>query len=613
MSGLLSAQTAERLVPLPVVLPMAAAALISALRKTLPRAVVDGLAIATSAAVLGIALLLLHASFAHTLVYWYGGWFPRGTMALGIVAVVDPLAAALVTLTALLCTLSFIFSWKYPDAAQNLLHPLLLIFLAGMCGFCLTGDLFNLFVFFELMSTAAFALCGLNTREKAPLQGTFNFAVTNTVAAFTVLTGIAILYAITGALNMAQIGLALGGRHDVLVLFAFALICAGFLTKAAIVPFHFWLPDAHAVAPTGVCVLFSGIMVELGLYAVLRLQAVVFSGALAPHAHAASMGFAVLGTLTALLGGVMCYAEHHLKRVLAFSTVSHAGLMLIAVGLRTPAATAGFLIYLLAHGLAKGGLFFLAGTLLHRLRSMSEPLLWRKGRGMPVLATLWFAGALALAAAPVFATAAGESLVSSAAEPAGLGWVSWIYVLGGGLTAAALFRIGAHTFFGWGTEPITDRNAEEDELPEDEDEDAGKIAWSRVLPPTICIALAGALLLVPMLPQRALEAGGRAFATAGYWHTVYTGRTTLAATQPEPLMHKEALEHGGLATLLALLLAASSVWRKRLPRLLRVGAWMEGPLRPLRAWQSGNPGDYVLWWTVGAAVFAAFAATVLAR
>ena len=111
-------------------------------------------------------------------------------MALGITFVVDPIGAGLACLAALLTLLSLIYSWRCVDSGANHFQSLMLVFLAAMCGFSLTGDLFNMFVFFELMSTAAFALCGLKTGEPAPLQGAFNFAVTNTIAAFLVLTAL---------------------------------------------------------------------------------------------------------------------------------------------------------------------------------------------------------------------------------------------------------------------------------------------------------------------------------------------------------------------------------------------------------------------------------------
>ena len=383
---------------LPVALPLVGAAILGALRKWLPRVLADVLGIGFAAGTLAVCLLLLRAVSHGPLTYWLGNWYPRGSMALGIALVAEPIGVGLATLAAFLTLLSLIFSWQSIDSGANHMQPLLLIFLAAMCGFTLTADLFNLFVFFELMSTAAFALCGLKTAEPAPLQGSFNFAVTNTIAAFMVLTGIAMLYAVTGALNMAQIGLALGTRHDPLVLFAFTLLTCGFLTKAAIVPFHLWLPDAHAVAPTPVCVLFSGIMVELGLYAVARLHIVLFGGSLAAHVRAEQLLFVSIAALTVVLGGIMCYSEHHLKRMLAFSTISHAGLMLLALALGGPLALAAFFVYLLGHALVKASLFFGCGILLRKGRAISERELFGRGKPLPLAAILWFDGGVGLAA-----------------------------------------------------------------------------------------------------------------------------------------------------------------------------------------------------------------------
>src|SRR5207302_9358664 len=143
---------------------------------------------------------------------------------------------------------------------------LMLVFLGSMVVFALSSDLFNLFVFFELMSTAAFALTGYRIEHRAVLQGAINFAVVNSIGAFFLLFGIGLLYARTGALNLAQIGRSLAGeRPDGLVLVSFLLVTAGFLVKAGVVPFHFWLADAYAVAPAPVCALYSGVMSDLGL------------------------------------------------------------------------------------------------------------------------------------------------------------------------------------------------------------------------------------------------------------------------------------------------------------------------------------------------------------
>src|SRR5439155_16408675 len=130
-------------------------------------------------------------------------------------------------------------------------HALMLTFLAGMVGFCLTGDIFDLFVWFELMGVSAYALTAYRPEERGPIQGALNFAITNSVGAYLWLSGIGLIYGRTGALNMAQIGRAVAWHGpDRLVVVAFVLIITGLLIKGAIVPFHFWLADAHAVAPT---------------------------------------------------------------------------------------------------------------------------------------------------------------------------------------------------------------------------------------------------------------------------------------------------------------------------------------------------------------------------
>ncbi len=608
------------------------AALLAALRPWLSRRTIDALAIFLVCIHVTVCALLLRAANAHTVVYWFGNWFPRGSMVLGIGFVVDPVAAALALLAGVLFLLAFVFSWRLPDAGAKHYHTLMLVFLAAMSGFVLTGDLFNLFVWFELMSTAAFALCGLNTAEPGPLQGTFNFAVTNTIAAFLGLTGIALLYALTGALNMAQIGLALanspgGPRHDPLVLFAFTLLVCGFFIKGAIVPFHLWLPDAHAVAPTSVCVLFSGLMVELGLYAIARLHAVLFLQALGTHTEALRgilLGFAAI---TVLLGGVMCYAEHHLKRLLAFSTICHAGLMLAVLALGSsgsPAATAAFLTYLLGHAFVKAALFFCAGIVLQRLRSMSEQLLWQRRRVLRWTGALWFLGGLGLAGVPPFGTWLGEAIADASAQQAGVHGLSLLFVFGETLTAAAVFRVGLHIFAGIGSAPLTDPAATIDELPEVKEENR-VVQPFRFLTPLLCLLIAVALFPLPDFLPWVTDAAVRFTNQPGYWHTVYTGRTVQLPLLPlphsgvgvTPLVNTaERLTagfHGLIATLLALGLALTSVYRHRIPKSLRLGSLLEGRLYALREFQSGHPGDYVLWLTCGVALFGLLTTFLLRR
>ncbi len=583
---------------LPVAVPLLAAALLSGLRQYLPRRVADSFSIATAAFNLVFTIFLLRAAWRHPFVYWFGDWYPGGHVVLGICFVVDPIGAGLAVLAALLAMLALLFSWRFLECGHNLYHPLMLVFLAAMSGFVLTGDMFNMFVFFELMSTAAFALCGLKTAEPAPLQGAFNFAITNTIAAFLVLTGIAFLYGATGALNLAQIGSALGTRRDSLIIVAFLFITCGFLIKAAAVPFHFWLPDAHAVAPTPVCVLFSGLMVELGLYAVMRVYATVFQHAFAGHIHGLRVIFVTIGVVTAVWGGFMCYAEHHLKRMLAFSTISHMGLMIIGFGLQSAIGLAGLCLYLIAHALAKSGLFFTAGILLHRLRSMSENVLFGRGRELRFTAILWMIGGLALAGMPPCATFLGESLISGAGEKVGYQWISVVFIVAGAFTGGAVFRVGMRTFAGWGDQGPSDRSSEIDELPETHEENK-IIYWFLFAPATCCILGCLAVSFVPALRVYLEIAATRFLDQSAYIRLVYTGGWSTQVVSPASSPLLAAGLRGSAATLVALLLALASVFHLYLPRSLRWPSHIEGPMRPFRALQSGHPGDYVTWLTVG--------------
>ena len=212
------------LVPLVVALPLLAAAALAAVSQLAPARFDDLVAIAVSGTVTVICVLLVFRSADRTIEYWFGGWKPRGGIGIGISFSVDPLSAAVAALVAVLATAALIVSWDYFDGGvPQYFCALLLVFEGAMVGFAFSSDLFNMFVFFELMSVAAFALTGYRIEQPSALQGAINFAVVNSIGAFMLLTGIALLYGRTGALNLAQIGQVLArDKADGLVVVAFA-------------------------------------------------------------------------------------------------------------------------------------------------------------------------------------------------------------------------------------------------------------------------------------------------------------------------------------------------------------------------------------------------------
>lgn len=596
------------LAPFPVLAPLFVAALSAALEHVTNRhRILDLLSLATTLAVLVLDLLLLRRSFSGTIVYWFGAWTPTQGFPAGIAFVIDPVAALLALFAAFLATMGFLFSWHHFKAVGTYYHTLMLLFLASMQGFCLTGDLFNMFVFFELMGVTAYALTGYKIEDSGPLEGALNFAVMNSIGGLMVLFGLGLLYGITGGLNLAWAGAFLQGKPGgTAVAASFMLLSLGFLVKGAIVPFHFWLPDAHAVAPTPASVLFSGIMVQLGLYAVARIYWVVFSDALDPAPLLLLLLCA--GAATALLGAVMAFLQRHLKRMLAFSTVSHSGMMLCGIALMDPYALAGTLVYLLSHGAVKGALFVCTGIILYHYHSVDEEALRGKGLTLRATGLLFCLSGAALAGLPPFGTWAGKGVLEHSAESLGYGWITPLFLICSGLTGGAVLRAGISIFYGVGSSNFLSSSAPASGNQEEPEsfEERGRTPSMMLLPLVLlCLAALGAGLLPQV--QRSLALGAaRLVDGRGYRAAVLGGEAFLHASAPQP--ERPGVAMGAAAALAAVAVAAAflapSSWVRPLRGLRRA---LRGPVALLRSLHSGYIGDYTAWFLAGAAVMTLFA------
>ncbi|HYS41485.1 MAG TPA: complex I subunit 5 family protein [Pseudonocardiaceae bacterium] len=399
-------------------------------------------------------------------------------------------------------------------------------------GFALSGDLFDMFVFFELMGAAAYALTALKIEDAESVQGGLSFAVVNSLGAYLCLTGIALLYARTGQLGLPQLGRALAGHAaDPLVLAAFTLVATGWLVKAAAVPFHFWLADAHAVAPAPVCVLFSGVMAPLGLYGLGRVYWVVFHGVL-PDSSVRRM-LLVLGVGAAVLGAAMCVTQRHIKRLLAYSTIAHIGLLLIGLAALTSGGVAGFAVYLAGHATVKGALFLLAGLLLGRYGSVDELSLYGRAKRYRAAGVAFVLGALALAGLPPFGTALGKSVVDDAGHAP---WLTVLTVAVSAVTGGAALRVALRVHFAVGPrlDPDTagDRVTGQDEQPDTRPPHG-------TTPPTMAAAIAlllAAGLGIGVFPQvRTMIAQAAAAFTDqhGYWDAALLGVAGRPAGMPD--------------------------------------------------------------------------------
>ncbi|MFL5868211.1 MAG: complex I subunit 5 family protein [Thermoleophilaceae bacterium] len=604
------------LAPLAVAVPFVVAAVLVGVAVLLPRPVVDAAAVAVALAVAVMCALVLSDVRDHQIVYWFGGWTPRHGVALGVSFTIDQIGAGLALFVAVAFVAAFVFSWRYFVVVGPFFHALMLVWLAAMIGFSFTGDLFNLFVFFELLSVAAYALVAYDIEEEGPIQGALNFAVTNSVGAFFILSGIALLYGRTGALNMAQIGQALAGGHaDGLVVVSFTLITVGFLTKAAVVPFHLWLADAYSVAPTPVCMLLSAAMSELGLYALARVYWTVFSGVLGGGEQALQIVFITAGVLTALVGAGLCFGARHVKRMLAFATIAHVGLFLIGLGLFDSGALAGVALFVVADGFLKASLFVSVGVLQHLYRTVDELHLKGRARALRITGPLVVVCGLAVASLPPFGPWLGKALIEESAKHNGYLWLPVVFVVVSGLTGGAILRASGRIFLGLGpeTDPITaGAVAAAPEIDPELEYRHDRVPLTMTLP-ALGLALAGlAVGLVPGLRDAVLGAGAGFVDRAGYAATVLHG-------VPEHHAEAESIKPvlgnviSGLLTVgLACYLAAAELFRERMPGSLvwteSAGTWV---LERLRSIQTSHAGDYVTWLTLGTVTLAAVFALTL--
>jgi multicomponent Na+:H+ antiporter subunit D len=620
-------------IPASVVVPLGAAALMAAFSRFLPRRARDLIAIAVALATTTLTLILMAASAGHPMIYWFSGWRPAHGMVIGIDYAVGPLGAGMASLAGVLASAALVYCLRYFDSARGRHHALVLIFLAASVDFCLTGDLFNLFVAFELVAVTAFALTAYNAGHPAPLQGAINFAVTNSLGGMCVLMGVGFLYARTGSLNLAQIGQALAGHHaDGLIVVAFALLTAGFLVKAAVVPFHFWLPDAYGSAPIPVCVLFAGVMSELGLFAVIRVWDTVFSGlagGTGPRMRAVLLG---LGIATAVVGAVMALAQIHLKRMLAFVTMSHLGIYLIGVGLLTPLGLAGASLLVIGDGLAKSALFLAVGVVQHQRATVSETKLRGRGRGLAVTGVTVALGALVLADLPPYVSSTGHGLLVDAAERAGLPWLEIVIAFSVIASSGAVLRAAGRIWLGWGhgesSGPETGTADDPGEESRDEsdtaaaDADSGqrerersgrrrRVPLTMILPPLALLAIGLGLGLTSGLEEHAATAAA-AFSDRAAYAAAVLNTGPVPAVGGAGVPASPMVSAGGVLTdlgqVLAALCVAGIALDRRAARLRRALAAGTSWLRQLH---SGLVGDQVTWLAAGLALLAALGEAAL--
>ncbi|SOE51063.1 Na(+) H(+) antiporter subunit D [plant metagenome] len=428
----------------PVLIPIAASALCMVLWRSPSAQRATHLASLTLM-LLAAWLLLREVRAGAVVAMTFGGWAPP----FGISFVADRLGAAMVAVAAVLALATGIFSLSTTRQrhVHNGVYPLLQGMLAAVNGAFLTGDIFNLYVWFEIMLITAMGLLVIDKR-RAQLDGALKYAAMNLLSTLLFLLAIAILYGLAGTLNMADLARVLPDTEPSTALaVSAALFLVGFGIKAGYFPMFFWLPASYHTLPIGLLALFAGLLTKVGVYACFRVFTLLFMGG-----ETLRELIALMAAGTMLFGVFGAAVQWDVRRILSFHIISQIGYILLGLALGTAAAFAGAIFYILHHIIVKANLFLIAGA-MHRASGTYD--LRRSGglmRSQPLLALAFAIPALSLAGIPPLSGFWAKFMVIDASFRADAAWLAATGLFVGLLTLFSMSKIWIEAF--WKTPPV---------------------------------------------------------------------------------------------------------------------------------------------------------------
>ena len=471
------------ILPYFVIIPLFAAFLIPLVSKR-----ADGRAALLSlVSVFSLVLLSGYAFFVRsgeTLVYRMSAW----KLPIGINLVQDALSSFMLVMVSLIALTSLVYSVKYIRRFGRdwRYYSLFMILVTGMNGVVVTGDLFNLFVFMEIALLAALALVAYGGRAHE-FEASFKYAVMASISASLILLAIAVVYAATSSLGLATISLSLARQSPLLVLWVGGLFLAGFGLKAAIMPFHAWLPDAHSSAPAPISAMLSGVLIKtLGVYVLIRLFYNVLG---APRLFLQI--FLGLGSVSILLGVLLAVGQWDIKRLLAYHSISQIGYILLAMGLDSTLGMAGAVYHMLNHAIFKSLLFYNAGALETALGTRDLREMGNVSKLLPVTSGTSMIASLSIAGIPPFNGFFSKLIIIVAAVQAGRPFFAFVAVVGSLLTLASFMKV--QRFGLRGGRPVKELVGEVD----------GGMKTAMVILAALCLATS--LLIIPGIRKLTID------------------------------------------------------------------------------------------------------------
>lgn len=380
-------------------------------------------------------------TIGETGIYHMGAW----KTPLGIDLRLDGLATLMLITINVIGLVATIFSVQYMTRYTSKLryYSLFLFMVAGMNGVVLTGDMFNLYVFMEIAAISSYALVAFGC-EHEELEASFKYAVLGSVASAFILIGVALIYGITGTLNMAQIAAKVSQMDTNRPLtLALGFFLCGFGLKAALVPFHAWLPDAHPSAPAPVSAMLSGVVIKaLGIYVLARLLFNVFG-----VTDNLLMIVRWLGLLSMVLGVFLAIGQWDMKRLFAYHSISQIGYVAIGLGLGTPLGIVGGLFHMMNHSVFKSLLFLNAGAVEYATGTRDLKKLGGLNKNMPVTANTSLVASMSIAGVPPLNGFWSKLIIVLACVESGHYWLALAAVFVSLMTLASFLKVQKYAFF----------------------------------------------------------------------------------------------------------------------------------------------------------------------
>ncbi len=418
------------------------------------------------------------------MLYFVGGW----ENPLGIALMVDPLSALFLILTNLIAFLIAVYSVVYMTKHSRAVYfyVLFMLMLGGMNGILISMDFFNIFVFLEIASITSFILVAFGLRAEE-LEASLKYTVMSFVASTMILLGIAVVYGFTGTLNIPAFMHAAAGMPQTYLWFIVGLFLSGFVLKAALVPFHAWLPDAHSMAPAPVSAVLSGLFIKVvGFYVIIRLTSNIFAGT--PQIKTLLL---IFGMLSMVLGGLMAYGQTNVKRIFAYSTISQIGYCAVGLGIGGYLGYLGVLMHIVAHAFSKSLLFLNIGAVEYMTGTTDAEKLTGLNDSMPYTTALAGTGMLGIAGIPPMGNFWSKLIIIFAAVQAGYPGIALLCIVVAVITLGYFLKLQRTVYQG-----KSGGAAEKKEAP------------SGMLAPMAVLALAAiftGILLVPGIREASVD------------------------------------------------------------------------------------------------------------